>query len=110
MDSFFRSAQFAFDVAAPVESTGAPFDHRHFLRPVTPSATHEVASVHTYGRIVALSTVRTLYAQTRIPLAETRRRLQEDQIFGRGRFVFGVVRFQLETVPGSFTPQATGVR
>lgn len=66
MNGLLDVTRFAFDLAAPVESAGAPFDHNHFLRPIASSTTHQVTSIHTDRGVVALPAVGALNAQTRV--------------------------------------------
>lgn len=98
MDGLFRSTRFTFDFAAPVEGAGAPLDHRHLLRPVAPSAAHQVASVDAYRRVVALAAVRSENSQAQIFLAKSGGLLEVHQVLGRWRLVIGVVWLQRELV------------
>lgn len=98
MYRFFRLAQLALDLAAPVEGAGAPLDYRHLLSLVTPAAAHQVASVDANARVVALPPVSAQDAEFGILLAERRRRLHIDEILLPRWLMFRIVRFQLEVV------------
>ena len=98
MDRLLRPADFALDFAAPVESAGAPFDHLLDLRLVTPSATHEVASVHTDRRLVTHTSLRTSNAKFEVLFAKVWRILVVDEILLGWRLVLGIVRLQLVVV------------
>lgn len=98
MYRFFRLAQLALDLAAPVEGAGAPLDYRHLLSLVAPAAAHQVASVDANARVVALPPVSAQDAEFGILLAERRRRLHIDEILLSRWLMFRIVRFQLEVV------------
>lgn len=98
MYRLFRPAQLALDLAAPVESAGAPLDYRHLLSLVAPAAAHQVAAIDADARVVALPPVSAQDAEFRILLAERRRRLHIDEILLPGRFMLRIVRLQLEVV------------
>lgn len=60
MDRLLRPAQFTLHFAAPVEHARAPLHHRNLLRPIAAAAAHQIATVHSQGRVVALPPVRAL--------------------------------------------------
>lgn len=94
----FRPAQLALDLAAPVESAGAPLDYRHLLCFVAPAAAHQVAAVDADARVVALPPVSAQDAEFGILLAERRRRLHVNEVLLPGRLVLRIIRLQLEVV------------
>lgn len=94
----FRPAHLAFDLAAPVESAGAPLDEHHLLSLVAPAAAHQVAAVDADARLVALPPVGAEDPEFGILLAERRRRLHVDEVLRAGRLVLRIVRLQLEVV------------
>lgn len=98
VNRFLRSTQFTFDLTTPMERASAPLDHQHFLRSISASATHQIATVHTDRWVIALATVRSVDAKPRIFRTKSRGRFQVHQILAAGRFVFGIVRFQLEVI------------
>jgi hypothetical protein len=99
VDDFFRSTQLTLDLTTPVEGARTPLDHDHLLRPIASAATHQIATVHTNGGVVALTTVGALDAEAGIAFAKAGRGFQVDQVFGAGRFVLGIVGFEHEVVP-----------
>lgn len=60
MNRLLRPAQFTLDLTAPVEHARASLHHGDLLCPVASAAAHQVAAVHTPGRVVALAAVRAL--------------------------------------------------
>lgn len=94
----FRLAHLTLDLAAPVEGTGAPLDHRHLLSLVAPAAAHQIAAVDADAGVVALPSMRTQNTKFRILLAERRRRFHVDEVLAPGRLVLRIVRFQLDVV------------
>lgn len=92
-------AHTALDLATPQESTVASFGHHSLVGLVAASAAHQVAAVHSDGRLVASPTRRAQYSQTGVGLAESWGRLQVHQVLGAWRLQLGVVRLQLEVVP-----------
>jgi len=98
MNRFLSSANFALDLAAPMEGACAPFHHFLHFSFVAATAAHEVTTVHTDRCLVANATLRPRDAQFEILLAEIGRVLVVDQIFSRRSFMIGIVRFQLVVV------------
>lgn len=84
---------FALDLATPVERARTPLHHNNLLRTIATAAAHQIATVDTNRRVVALTAVRALDAQTRVLRAEARRRFQIDEVPIAGRFVLGIVGF-----------------
>lgn len=95
---FFCLAQLALDLATPVEDTGAPLDHIHFLSLVAPAAAHQIAAVNAEAGFVALSPVGAEDTQGGTLDAEIRRRLHVDEVLRPGRFVLRIGRLQLKVV------------
>lgn len=94
----FRPAHLAFDLAAPVKSTGAPLDILHLLSLVAPAAAHQVAAVDADARLVAEPPVGAEDPEFGILLAERRRRLHVDEVLQAGRLVLRIVGLQLNVV------------
>lgn len=101
MNNFLDSTQFTFDFATPPEGAVAAFHDGEALGAEPAAAAHEVASVDPDAGVVAGPPVRAGDAEARVPLAEAGRRLQVHQVLRPRRFVVGVVRPQLESVPVS---------
>lgn len=80
MDRFLCPTHIALHLTAPMERTVTSFNHLHDLRVEPPAAAHQVATVHPNGRVVALTAMGALDAQTRVPLAKHRRWLVVHQI------------------------------
>lgn len=100
VNGFLNVTRLALDLAAPVESACAPFDHDHFLRPIASAAAHQVAAVDADRGVVALAAVRALDAQPRVLQTEAGRRFKVDEVLATGRLVLRIVRLQLELVSG----------
>lgn len=98
MYHFLCTAELAFDFTTPDEGAVTPLEYEHRLGAVAAAAAHEVAAIDADARVVAGPPVRTRDTKPWVPLAETRRRLEVNQVFSAWRFVVGVVRPQLEAV------------
>lgn len=98
MNGLFRSTRFALDFAAPVESARTALDDSHFLRSITSSAAHQVASVDAYWCVIALTTMRTENSQAQIFLAKSGGLFKVHEVFGGWGFVVGIVGFEWEFV------------
>lgn len=72
VNGFLRSTRLTLDFAAPVKQASAPLHHGHLLRPIAPSAAHQIASVDAQRRVIALSSVRAENAESRVLLAKAR--------------------------------------
>lgn len=106
-------AVFALDVAAPFECALATFHDLFNGDGVASSAAHEVTPVHTHGGHVAGATHRPRDAVPLVTHAEIGRVFEKDQVLLAGRFVVGIVGFELELVarpsPSPNVPQTPGV-
>jgi len=94
----------ALHLATPVERTRTSLYDGYLIGPVTPSTAHQVAAIHSYRRVVALTAVRSRYPEPRVALAESRRRFIVNQVLCSRRLVVWVVRLKLEGVAVPFAP------
>lgn len=81
-----------------MEHTITPLDHHNFLALRTPAAAHQIATINPLRGDVTLTTMRALYAQFGVALAEWWGGLVVDEVLQVGRFVLRIVRLQLEVV------------
>lgn len=98
VNGFLSSANFALDLAAPVESTSAPFHHFLHFSLVAATAAHEVTTIDADRRLVAHATLRPCDTQFQVLLAEVGRILVVNQVFSGRGFMIGIVRLQLVVV------------
>lgn len=85
-------AYVALDLATPLEGAAAPLDHNHLLGLVSAAAAHQVAPVQPDRALVAHPAGGAEDTQSRVLVAELRRRLRVDQVQRAGRLVLRVVR------------------
>lgn len=98
MYHFFCPANVALHLTTPVEHTVASFHYDHFLTSKAPATAHQIAAINPLGSVVTLATMRTLYTQFRVPFTERWGGFIVDEVLQVGRFVFRIVRGQLEVV------------
>ena len=81
-----------------MECTRTAFHHLHHLCLIAPTTTHQIAAIHSYRSVIALTIMCTLNAQTHVLLTKTGRLLQIDNILGAGSLVIGIVGLEDELI------------
>ena len=81
-----------------MECTRTALNDHHLLCFVAATTAHQIATIHPDRCIVALTTVRSLYAQAQILLAEARRLFQIDNVLGTRCLVLGIVWLEDELI------------